>query len=88
MRLRSCWFTGPTSSGVGHHQAPQPGEVDVLLLDAEGAVPLSPLVQNLAQAQRIIGEFVARWNAEWLTERLGHRTPAASDQAKRERNCR
>jgi len=46
------------------------------------------LVQNLAQAQRIIGEFVARWNAEWLTERLGHRTPAASDQAKRERNCR
>ena len=32
--------------------------------------------QTLAEAQRIIGEFIARYNAEWLIERLGHRTPA------------
>jgi transposase InsO family protein len=31
---------------------------------------------SLEEAQRIIGEFIARYNAEWLIERLGHRTPA------------
>jgi hypothetical protein len=31
--------------------------------------------QNLAQARQIIGEFIASFNAEWLIERLGHRTP-------------
>ena len=34
--------------------------------------------QTLAEAQRIIGEFIARYNAEWLIERLGHRTPSAA----------
>ena len=37
--------------------------------------------QNLAEAQRIIGEFITRYNAEWLIERLGHRTPAAARAA-------
>ena len=32
--------------------------------------------QSLAEAERIIGEFIARYNAEWLIERLGYRTPA------------
>ena len=32
--------------------------------------------QSLEEARRIIGEFIARYNAEWLIERLGHRTPA------------
>jgi putative transposase len=32
--------------------------------------------ESLEAAQRIIGEFIARYNAEWLIERLGHRTPA------------
>jgi putative transposase len=32
--------------------------------------------QSLAEAQQIIGEFIARYNAEWLIERLGYRTPA------------
>ena len=31
---------------------------------------------SLADAQLIIGEFIARYNTEWLIERLGHRTPA------------
>ena len=31
---------------------------------------------SLEQAQQIIGEFIARYNTEWLIERLGHRTPA------------
>jgi len=31
---------------------------------------------SLEEAHRIIGEFIARYNAEWLIERLGHRTPA------------
>jgi len=31
---------------------------------------------SLAEAQRIIGEFIVRYTAEWLIERLGHRTPA------------
>jgi len=34
--------------------------------------------ETLAEAQRIIGEFIARYNAEWLIERLGHQTPAAA----------
>jgi Integrase core domain len=29
------------------------------------------------EARAIIGAFIARANAEWLIERLGHRTPAA-----------
>ena len=31
---------------------------------------------SLEEAQQIIGEFIARYNTEWLIERLGHRTPA------------
>ena len=31
---------------------------------------------SLEEAHRIIGHFIARYNAEWLIERLGHRTPA------------
>jgi len=31
---------------------------------------------SLEQARQLIGEFIARYNAEWLIERLGHRTPA------------
>ncbi len=34
--------------------------------------------QNLAAAARIIGEFIARYNTEWLIERLGHQTPVAA----------
>jgi putative transposase len=34
--------------------------------------------QNLAEARRIIGEFIARYNTEWLIERLGYRTPASA----------
>jgi hypothetical protein len=33
--------------------------------------------QNLAEARRLIGEFIARYNTEWLIERLGHQTPVA-----------
>jgi transposase InsO family protein len=32
--------------------------------------------QSLTEAQRIIGEFISRYNTAWLIERLGHRTPA------------
>ncbi len=32
---------------------------------------------SLEEAQRIIGEFIARYNAEWLIERLGHRDAGA-----------
>jgi hypothetical protein len=31
---------------------------------------------TLAEARRIIGEFIDGYNAEWLIERLGHRPPA------------
>jgi transposase InsO family protein len=30
---------------------------------------------SLEEARRIIGQFIARYNGEWLIERLGHRTP-------------
>jgi transposase InsO family protein len=36
---------------------------------------------SLTEARAIIGEFIARYNAEWLIERLGHRTPAAARAA-------
>lgn len=32
--------------------------------------------QTLEEARRIIAEFIARYNTEWLIERLGHQTPA------------
>jgi putative transposase len=32
--------------------------------------------QSLEEARTIIGAFIARYNTEWLIERLGHRTPA------------
>lgn len=32
--------------------------------------------KSLEEARRIIGEFIARYNHEWLIERLGYRTPA------------
>src|SRR5262249_4197916 len=37
--------------------------------------------QSLADARRIIGEFVTRYNTEWLIERLGHQTPMAARTA-------
>ena len=37
--------------------------------------------QSLAEAHRIIGEFIARYNTEWLIERLGHQAPAAARAA-------
>jgi putative transposase len=36
---------------------------------------------SLTEARAIIGAFIARYNAEWLIERLGHRTPAAARAA-------
>jgi hypothetical protein len=30
---------------------------------------------TLEQAQPIIGEYITRYNTQWLIERLGHRTP-------------
>lgn len=40
---------------------------------------------SLEEAHRIIAEFIARYNHEWLIERLGHRTPAQAraDAARR-----
>jgi transposase InsO family protein len=32
--------------------------------------------RSLEEARPIIADFVARYNTEWLIERLGHRTPA------------
>ena len=37
--------------------------------------------QNLVEARRLIGEFIARYNTEWLIERLGHQTPVAARMA-------
>jgi len=37
--------------------------------------------QSLAEAHRIVGEFIARYNTEWLIERLGHQTPVAARAA-------
>jgi transposase InsO family protein len=37
--------------------------------------------QTLDEARWIIGEFIARYNHEWLIERLGHRTPAEARAA-------
>jgi putative transposase len=36
--------------------------------------------QNLAEARRIIGEFIVRYT-EWLIGRLGHQTPVAARAA-------
>ena len=47
--------------------------------------------QTLEEARAIIGEFIDRYNPEWLIERLGHRTPGPSDEPMRgphgRRNC-
>ncbi|PYN79469.1 MAG: hypothetical protein DMD96_18360 [Candidatus Rokuibacteriota bacterium] len=37
--------------------------------------------QNLAEAPRLIGDFITRYNTEWLIERLGHQTPVAARAA-------
>ena len=37
--------------------------------------------QNLAEARRVIGEFITRCNTECLIERLGHQTPVAARTA-------
>lgn len=33
--------------------------------------------ETLEEARRVIGEFIVRYNTQWLIERHGHRTPAA-----------
>ena len=37
--------------------------------------------QSLAEAHRLIGEFITRYNTEWLIERLGHQTRVAARAA-------
>lgn len=37
--------------------------------------------RNLAEAQHVISQFIARYNTEWLIERLGYQTPAAARAA-------
>ena len=32
--------------------------------------------ETLKQAQQIIGEFITRYNTQWLIERSSYRTPA------------
>ena len=39
--------------------------------------------ETLAEAQRVIGEFIARYNTKWLIERLGHQTPSGARAAAR-----
>jgi hypothetical protein len=39
---------------------------------------LKSSASSLAEARRIISEFIARYNTEWLIERLGHQTPVAA----------
>ena len=36
---------------------------------------------SLAEAGEIIGEFIERYNTQWLIQRLGHQTPAAARAA-------
>lgn len=38
---------------------------------------------SLAEARTIIGEFIKRYNTQWLTERLGHQTPAPPQPLRR-----
>jgi len=37
--------------------------------------------QSLAEERRIISASIARYNTEWLIERLGHQTPVAERAA-------
>ncbi len=37
--------------------------------------------ETLEQARQLIGEFIHRYNHEWLIERLGHRTPVQAREA-------
>jgi transposase InsO family protein len=34
--------------------------------------------ESLDEARRIIGDFIERYNHQWLIERLDHRTPAVA----------
>lgn len=36
---------------------------------------------SLEEAQRIIGDFITRYNTAWLIQRLGYRTPAEARAA-------
>jgi len=36
---------------------------------------------SLAEAHRVIGAFIERYNTEWLIARLGYRTPTAARAA-------
>jgi len=37
--------------------------------------------RNLTKARRLIGDFIRRYNAEWLIEQLGRQTPGAARAA-------
>ena len=40
-------------------------------------------LESLEEARRVIGEFVPRYNEEWILERHAYRTPAQVRQALR-----
>jgi len=37
--------------------------------------------RHLEQARQVIGEFIARYNGEWLIPRLGYRSPAQARES-------
>jgi len=39
------------------------------------------VASGLAEARPTIGEFIERYNTQWLIERLGNQTPAAARAA-------
>lgn len=52
-----------------------PGILKTARDDPKEECPYLHDFESLEEARSIIGEFIERYNREWLIERHGHRTP-------------
>jgi transposase InsO family protein len=77
--LRESPFHGVSYAYVGEPEGN--GIVERFLRTLKEQVLWVHRFRNLEQARQVIGEFIARYNGEWLIQRLGYRSPAQARQS-------
>ena len=75
----TCWGFTDTPAFVGEPECNGCAERFMRTLKEQGLYLHQ--FRDLEEAREIIGAFIARYNAEWIVERLGYRTPV---QARRD----
>ena len=77
-----CWFFGALDHCCDDVREPEGnGIMERFLRTLKEQVLWVHRFRNLEEARQVIGEFIARYNGEWLIQRLGYRSPAQARES-------